>query len=54
MFGVSEETVTRWMSGDAPIPGAVWDHVVTLVLALVAREDRPHRDEITVRIVNRS
>ncbi len=53
MFGVSTETVQRWMNGGEPIPGAVWDRVVTLVLALVAREPRPYKGQIAVRIVER-
>ncbi len=51
MFGVSRENVREWMRGNEPVPATVWDRVVELVRAVVAREEQAHRDEIHVRLL---
>lgn len=51
MFGASRETVRAWVRGEEPIPVAVWDELVARVRAIVAREDRPLKDVVVIRLV---
>ncbi len=54
MFGVSREKVRAWVRGDEQIPITAWVEVVTRVLTLIAREDRPLKDVVFVRLIGPS